>query len=314
MHLKELIKRHEQRALKTVPEWMIGCFKRKSISFANGKTDEETQVFWLQGRNLTIDLRLPIDADQIKKPWQTCSQEELYQLTNYEGWSANSQWDYHQLSWSGGTAFQLHNRWPEPGILSRTGDCMMEFSPSNAYVEDWRIKSRAHGTLLSLELIEEKNLTTETCRHQGGALIINGSWAGLVLGRQKALNQTVPKQQLRDLLKSQKYNPKLAKQIFNFETSVAEGSLDDGYKIKHSTQPSLVNDTMIPLEGFEFDAKQNEVFQLFNENGDTILRRFSIDTIEPSFDYSACTAWTPESKQWFEKEQETLGRYLQGIN
>ena len=46
---------------------------------------------------------------------------------------------------------------------------MMEFSPSNAYVEDWRIKSRAQGTLLSLELIEEKNLTTETCRHRGGA-------------------------------------------------------------------------------------------------------------------------------------------------
>jgi len=313
MHLKELIKRHEQRALKTVPEWMIGCFKRKSISFANGKTDEETQVFWLQGRNLTIDLRLPIGADQIKKTWQTCSQEELYQLTNYEGWSANSHWDSHQLSWSGGTAFQLHNRWPEPGILSRTGDCMMEFSPSNAYVEDWRIKSRAQGTLLSLELIEEKNLTTETCRHRGGALIINGNWAGLVLGRTEAMHQATPDQQLRDLIKSQRCNTNLAKQIFNFETSVAEGSLDNGFKITYSTQPSLINETIIPLEGFEFDTKQNEIFQLYNENGDTILRRFSIDTIEPSFNYSACTAWTSESKQWFEKEQETLGRYLQDI-
>lgn len=314
MHLKELIERHEQRAQKTIPEWMIGCFKRKSISFANGKTDEKTHVFWLQGRNLTIDLRLPLEADQVKKSWQECNASELYRLANYEGWSANSQWSHNQLSWSGGTAFQLHNRWPEPGILSRTGDCMIEFSPSNAYVEDWRIKSCKPGPLISLELIEEKNLTTETCRHRGGALIINGTWAGLVLGRKEDIENPSDHKQLRDLISSHINNSTLIKQAFNFETSVAEGSIDKGFNIKHSNHHALIGDEIFPLEGFEFDNNHNEIFQLFNENGDSILRRFSIDTIEPLFNYSGSTEWTPNSQQWFEKEHETLSKYLKATS
>jgi len=187
---------------------------------------------------------------------------------------------------------------------------MIELSPSNAYVEDWRIKSRIPGPLVSLELIEEKDLTTEQCKRRGGVLIINGNWAGLVLGRSKDISRTSNQAQLRDLLISEESNKKLERDIFNFETSVAEGSLDSGFKICFSTQPDLLNNTIFPLEGFEFDAKNNEVFQLFNENDHTILRRFYIDTIEPSFSYSGSTQWTRESLQWFEKEQETLGSYL----
>lgn len=316
MHLKELIERHQQKAHHSIPESMIGCFKRRSISFANGLTDTKTHVFWLQGRNLTIDLRLPIEVDQVnvdqiqRHTLHDLTAEELSQLANYEGWSANTKWKNNQLSWSGGTSFQIHNRWPEPAILSRVGDCMMEFSPSNAYVEDWRIKSRQPGPLVSLELIEEKDLSTETCRHRGGALIINGNWAGLVLGRSKDISINSENLQLRDLLKSKTSNKKLVNEIFSFETSVAEGSLDDGFKIRFSTQPGIVNSSIFPLEGFEFDAKQNEVFQLFNEDDHTILRRFSIDTIEPLFHYSGSTEWTEDSKSWFEKEQRTLGRYL----
>tara|TARA_R110001592_G_scaffold238227_2_gene497780 strand:- start:78625 stop:79572 length:948 start_codon:yes stop_codon:yes gene_type:complete len=311
MHLKELIQRHQQKAQNTVPEWMIGCFKRRSISFANGLSDTQTQVFWLQGRKLTIDLRLPQEADQVSKlNIETCTQDELYKLANYEGWSAESKWENNQLSWSGGTSFQLHNRWPEPGILSRVGDCMMEFSPSHAYVEDWRIKSRTPGPLVSLRLIEEKDLTTETCRHRGGALIINGNWAGLVLGRCKDIPLASQTKQLRDLFLSEISNKKLQSEVFNFETSVAQGSLEKGFKICFSNQPGIENDIIFPLEGFEFDAKQNEVFQLFNENDHTILRRFAIDTIEASFPYSDSTEWTKEASTWFKNEQETLGRYL----
>ncbi len=311
MHLKELIQRHHQKALSSVPEWMIGCFKRRSIAFANGLTDTQTHVFWLQGRNLTIDLRLPQEVDQVSKlNIATCTQDELYKLANYEGWSAESNWANSQLSWSGGTSFQLHNRWPEPAILSRVGDCMMEFSPSHAYVEDWRIKSCSPGPLVSLRLIEEKDLTTETCRHRGGALIINGNWAGLVLGRCKDIPLASQKNQLRDLFLSGLPNKKLQSEVFNFETSVAQGSLKEGFKICFSTLPGIKNDTIFPLEGFEFDAKQNEIFQLFNENDHTILRRFAIDTIEAYFPYSDSTEWTNESSAWFETEQETLSRYL----
>ncbi|WP_320819362.1 hypothetical protein [Thalassolituus sp.] len=39
MHLKQLLEQYSHTATTGVPEWMIGCFKRRSISFANGMTD-----------------------------------------------------------------------------------------------------------------------------------------------------------------------------------------------------------------------------------------------------------------------------------
>jgi len=312
MHLKELMKRHQQKAHNTIPEWMIGCFKRRSISLANGLTDTKTHVFWLQGRNLTIDLRLPLEVDQIQeRPLHELTENELFQLANYEGWSADTKWENNQLSWSGGTSFQIHNRWPEPAILSRVGDCMIEFSPSDAYVEDWRIKSRHDGALLSLKLIEEKDLTTGICRHRGGALIINGDWAGLVLGRCQEIPNASEELQILDLLKPNRYTQEIENQVFNFETSVAIGSLDDGFNICFSTQPARLKRSLLPLEGFEFDHTKNEVLQIFEEQGHVISRRFLIDTIEPTFHYSGSTIWTEASQSWFEKEKQTLARYLQ---
>ncbi len=41
---------------------MLGCFRRRCISFANGESDEQTIVYWFQSRNFTIDLRLQPSA------------------------------------------------------------------------------------------------------------------------------------------------------------------------------------------------------------------------------------------------------------
>lgn len=311
MHLKELITQFQQRPSQTVPNWVIGCFKRKSISFSSGLTDISTHVLWLQGRNITIDLRLPIESDQITNgSWQDCNEDERYQLANYEGWFAYSDWQDEVLSWSGGTAFQIHNRWPQPATLTRVGNCMMEFSPTDAYIEEWRLRSSSTGPLVSLELIEETNLDTGECRHRGGALIINGDWAGIVLGRAKEITDETETGQLRELVKHVKIDDPVNHDIFNFETSVAQGSLEEGYTVKFTTVEGRKNQTLFELEGFEFDSSTEQVIQLFKEHGQTIERRFSIDTLEPTFNYSNVTETTAESERWVEKESETMGRYL----
>jgi len=313
VNIKTLIEQHSQQATNSIPDWMIGCFKRRSISFASGETDIDTHVFWLQGRNLTIDLRLPIESEMVaNQSWEQCPAEALYQLANYEGWSAESTWEGNQLSWSGGTSFQIHNRWPEPAILSRVGDCMIEASPFESYIEDWRIKSRELGALLSLELISEENLTTGELRHQGGALIINGDWAGLVLGRSSEL-ELDKHTQLRDHVKQGSADIPFLKQVFNFETSVAKGNLTEGFNINFSTMPTRVGESLFELDGFEFDEENNEVLQFFKEGVQQIKRRFSIDTIEAEFAYSGTTEWHEKSKKWFDTEQETIGRYLQKL-
>ncbi|MBU2869583.1 hypothetical protein [Colwellia sp. E2M01] len=313
MHIQQLLEQHQIIAKNTVPEWMIGCFKRRSISFASGETDLQTHVFWLQGRNLTIDLRLPIESEMVTKAWDKCDEQELYQLANYEGWSADSTWQNEQLSWSGGTSFQVHNRWPEPAILSRVGDCMIEASPYESYIEDWRITSRNAGALLSLELINETNLTTGEIRHQGGALIINSEWAGLVLGRANELSLSEQSNALREQVKKSVNDKNFLTQVFNFETSIAKGNLTTGFDVQFSTQPERVGKTLFSLEGFEFDEQANEITQCFLEGDQQIKRRFSIDTIEASFAYSGKTQWNKSAKKWFDAEQETIGRYLQKL-
>jgi hypothetical protein len=167
--------------------------------------------------------------------------------------------------------------------------------------------------LISLELIEETNLTTGICRHRGGALIINGDWAGIVLGRAEEIPEQTETTQLRDLIKIKEFDPELCKQVFNFETSVAQGNLDNGFNIAYSTQASRLNQSIFNLNGFEIDENKKEVIHTFEDNEAVIQRRFTIDTLEPSFNYSPLTKWSGESQNWFKQEQQTIGRYLEII-
>lgn len=311
MHLTSLLAQYARRSATSVPQWMIGCFKRRSISFANGSTDTQTHVFWLQSRNITIDLRLPADvAQDSAKPLGEYSDDELRRLANYEGWYAESRWQNDKLSWSGGTALQIHNRWPEPALLQRIGDCMIEFSPGGTYVEDWRMVSRTPGPLIGLRLSHEEELSSGRIRHRDGALIVNGDWAGLVLGRSSDIPPAGNPRQLRDLVAQERDNEDFLQQAFNFETSVATGNLQSGFSIDYTTQPARRGASLFPLEGFEFDPDSNEVIHIFEDAGVELKRSFRIDTIERQFPFSATTAFTPEASDWFSYEQETLGRYL----
>ena len=49
---------------------------------------------------------------------------------------------------------------------------MMEFAPSGAYVEDWRLLNSVPGLFVGLELIGEEDLTTGARRELQGALIL----------------------------------------------------------------------------------------------------------------------------------------------
>jgi hypothetical protein len=300
----------------SVPDWIIGCFQRRSISFANGLTDSKTLVFWLQSRNITIDLRLPIAAQQVPaKPLDQYDAIELRTLANYEGWYAESLWQDDWLSWSGGTSFQIHNRWPEPASLKRVGDCMLEFSPLESYIEDWRIQSREAGPLIGLRLVAEEDLNTGQVRHRDGALIVNGNWAGLVLGRAADLSGlagtgAAAGHQLRDVVCTDEPNPALLQDVFNFETSVASGDPVNGFTIVHSTRPERMKHALFPLDGFEFDQQSGEIVHILEGHNTALKRRFTIDTLETSFPFSASTSLSSATAEWLDFESETLGRYL----
>tara|TARA_A200000159_G_scaffold82340_2_gene76148 strand:+ start:6986 stop:7912 length:927 start_codon:yes stop_codon:yes gene_type:complete len=308
MHIRQLIRHLAKPPVKSVPDWMLGCFKRRSISFASGDCDTDTHVFWLQGRNMTIDLRLPIELEQIpNKALEGYSREALHAWANYEGWYAETVWKDNLLSWQGGCSFQVHNRWPEPGIMHRVGDCMIEFSPSAAYVEDWRFKNTTSGPLMSLRLLEETECETGVIRHRDGALIICGEWAGLVLGRPEPIVAKAD-QQLRDIVNTA--DADLLAGIFNFECSVAQGNIENGFTVNYTTQPARLAQPLLSLDGFSIDAGKGQVLHRFEQAGVALERRFSIDSIETEVAFTRSTPVEETAKRWFAEEQETLGRYF----
>jgi hypothetical protein len=307
MKIQELLA-HAQRPEGGVPDWMLGYFKRKSISFANGHTDSSTHVCWFQSRHFTIDLRLPLaQAQPPARSWKEYSADELQLLANYEGWEALSDWDGHSLCWHSETALQLHNRWPEPALLQRVGNCMIEFAPSNAYVEDWRLQLSKPGPLIGLRLIEERDLDSGAIRHRGGGLIVCGDHAAMVLGRA----QEPGVESLRDEVAAADGDAERLAALFNFETSVAHGSLADGYVVSLSTCPGRLGQPLLPLDGFEYVPNQQLVLQHLTVDGARCERRFAIDTIEPLVSFSRTTEFTPQAQAWFRNESQTLTRYTE---
>lgn len=311
MHLHELVAHYPQKPAQGVPDWMLGFFKRRAISFADGLTDVQTHVCWFQSRNFTIDLRLPQTDRQVPaKPLSACSAEELQALANYEGWEALCSWENEVLSWHTDTSFQVHNRWPEPGVLKRIGNCMIEFAPSGAYVEDWRLQSSTPGALIGLRLLDEKDLESGVVHHRGGGLIVCGEHAAMVLGRAYPLESGTP---LRDQVTHRVDDPQWLNRAFNFETSVAEGTLLEGFKVTRSTLAGRIGQPLLSLDGFERMADGKHLTQTLLVDGRTRERRFVIDTLEPHLRYDQATGFTPEAAQWYARESLTLSHYTRPL-
>lgn len=310
MTLQELLERYARPAASGVPDWMLGCFRRRCISFANGESDNQTIVYWFQSRNTTIDLRLPIADHQAQvKALHDYSAAELETLANYEGWEAQSKWDGELMSWFDETALQTHNRWPEPAELKRVGNCMIEFAPSGSYVEDWRAQPTPAGPLIGLRLIEQRNLDTGERIHCGGGLIIAGDHAAMVLGRPEPLSSETS---LREQINGA--DSRALERLFQFETSVAKGSLASGYTIQHSTRPERVDQPLWPSAEATWFFEDQEVCQHFTLDGATHERRFQIDTLEEHCPFALHTPWTPETQAWFGREAATLTRYTRLVD
>jgi len=310
MNLLELAARYPQRAEGGVPDWMLGHFRRRTISFADGRSDQRTQVHWLQSRSFTIDLRLP-DAPALPvRAWQDYDAAELRQLANHEGWVADSVWADGYLSWHGGVSLQLHNRWPEPAQLQRIGNCMIEFGTSGAYVEDWRLQASS-GQLIGLRLLEECDAESGEVLQRGGGLILCGEQLGRVHGRGKELGESAL--QLRERAELARGDAQALVELFDFETSLAYVDDQGRYQVALSTLPERVGQ-MVSLEGFEQPAAGRVCQHLQRPDGRAVVRTFIIDTLEPDWRADLATPTTDEAQRWFAAEGETLSRYLEVLS
>ena len=270
------------------PRRLLGAFRRKSITFCTGVTDEATVVYWFQSRSFTLDLRLPDGA--------------ATSVSDRQGWVGDTLWDEErqQMSWSIARSYQPRNQWPEPAELRFMGNSVLEFAPSGAYVEDWRQQS-FRGPLLGLRLLSLHDEDMGQDLPMDGGLIIAGNHVAYAQSRLPRLDAALRNAAgLGQALTDRLLTPE---EIESYEVSVAL----DGRTITHSTQGGRVG-RQIASGTFALQP-DGSVLLSRRVGGRRCRLRFAIDIHLPDFTFDRQTEGASRTAEWMEKERSHLFRH-----
>jgi len=266
-----------------IPGFLYGAFRRKSISFYNGLTDENTIVYWFQSRSFTIDLRL-------KSQTGTAVQER-------QGWIGNTLWDSASqlLSWEvkDYANYQNHVQWPEPARLHAIGNCILEFSPSNVYVEDWR-RQVQHGLFLGLRLQSALDVQSGQTLEMDGGLIICADHIAYALTRLPEVQSVVAQMELKAV------DPTVFALVESFEVSIGTDGQAKTYSTRSSETGKAFN-----LENFEV-LNESRLLQHVILDGRDIELIFELDIYQPDYQFQYATPTTTQAESWLKSEQDHL--------
>ncbi len=292
MNLFEVIKTLKPTTTQPeiIPNFLYGAFRRKSISFFNGLTDENTIVYWFQSRSFTIDLRL-------KSQTGTAVQER-------QGWIGNTLWDSASqlLSWEvkDYANYQNHVQWPEPAKLHAIGNCILEFSPSNVYVEDWR-QQVERGLFLGLRLQSVLDVQSGQKLEMDGGLIICADHIAYALTRLPEVQSAVAQMDLKAV------DPTVFALLESFEVSIGT----DGQAKTYSTRTSETGKAF-NLENFEV-LNESSLIQRVVLDDRKIDLIFELDIYQPDYHFQYTTSTTTQAENWLKSEQDHLMHHAERV-
>ena len=273
-----------------IPGFLYGAFRRKSISFYNGLTDENTIVYWFQSHSFTIDLRL-------KSQTGTAVQER-------QGWIGNTFWDNASqlLSWDvkDYANYQNHVQWPEPARLHAIGNCILEFSPSNVYVEDWRQQVQ-HGLFLGLRLQFALDVQSGQELEMDGGLIICADHIAYALTRLPEVQSAVAQMDFKAV------DPTVFTLLESFEVSISIDGQAKTYSTRSSETGKLFN-----LENFEV-LDETRLVQHVILDGRDIDLIFELDIYQPDYQFQYTTPTTTQAEIWLKSEQDHLMQHAERV-
>lgn len=284
-----------------VPEWTLGCFHRRCITFATGVEDTSTRVIWVQSHGLTGDLRLPLVRPDVRArgALQACTEVERAELARGEGFVARTSWDGGLMHWDAFAAFQAYEKWPEPGRLERVGACLVEWAPSGVYVEDWRLQPGTSGLSVGLQLVSETGADGVSRRRSGG-LVIAGDHALMVIGRRTPL----PAGRVHEILAADPGRWEHA-----FDCAVAYAVRHEGaWPIQLAVDPFMEGRDLLGDAVFEPDPSRDLLVQRSVEPGAAWRERlWRIDTLRADLAAGFATPARPEGVDWLARESDALG-------
>ena len=224
-------------AMATVPDLMFGCWRRAWIKFADGTFDDTTTVVWLQTESQMVDVRINADPLNIarRSGLHDCTIDELHALALNDASSgftecgppvvgadglrgATASWDTR----GHGVNFQPVSAFPEPGLMAWNADgtVMMEYAPSGAYIEEWRLVPGSRDPLTIMH-------------HDACTIYRAGSVAVFVRDRAIAIPRIA---RLPELVDEYWEDRTLIEELLDCEFSVAEFNGNE-WRISASTLP-----------------------------------------------------------------------------
>lgn len=225
---------------RTVPEQLIGCWKRHSIALQDGTVDLTTRVIWLQTASGVADMRISADRPDLRhrSGLADLSRDELLALAGQDCFCMTTLFDatttpYPAAIWPISRdlfRFQPVVNFPEPGWLEwrDNGSVMIEYAPSGAYVEDWRLLEM--NPAFAIHLVRIVDGVTE-------CLYVTGNHAVRARGRKHPIAQKLP---LVEVVHGLGDDLKTIREMLDCEFSYAVRHAGSGaYVIELSTLPWL---------------------------------------------------------------------------
>lgn len=118
---------------------LVGCWRRSLLTTSAGGRDTTTQVTWLQGGRLYVDLRLPAVRPDLSGV--VCARDltagQLAALTRVAGFAGRLVADGPLARWERLVDLQPATGHPDAGSLVQHGDLVVETGQDGSYVEHW---------------------------------------------------------------------------------------------------------------------------------------------------------------------------------
>lgn len=123
----------------SVPHWMRGLWRRRSIRYPDGTYDDTTVVYWLQSESAFADIRIPRQRPAVRDPESLAAldESELMQLTGQAGFAGWTELSGMRCHWHREIDFQPPSGVPDQGMLHRGDGVLIEEGVHRRYIEIW---------------------------------------------------------------------------------------------------------------------------------------------------------------------------------
>lgn len=242
-----------------------GLWRRLLISIPGDPVDTLTQVDWVQGLTLFVDLRQPMAAHAAVAAscLDELTREECVVLAQQEGFAGRFILAGDAAEWVREIDFQPPLGLGDRGRLETHGELVIEHGLEADYIEYWQREAGTHdGWAARLQGLDDG---------QHAILVRCGNRFGFARGGRPSLKPG-------ECLVQQIVGAELAEARRLLDREVATGTVHvDGWRIDRSTMPWRVGAVL--LTGADLTGEQLVIGDI-DENGQTIARRYSLTEIE----------------------------------